>query len=223
MEFVRKGKASKDAAGWAEHRATMEEAGIEEWFIDSCFKIKYMFPKAHAAAYVTSAFRIAWYKVHMPEYFYASWYSTKATDFDIDAMIKGYDAIKNRILEIKAKGYDATNKENGVLECLNVALEMAARKIKIQNFDLYKSKGMTFSIDEKTHELIPPFITIDGLGAVVAKNIEEEAAKKPFVSIEEFQSRCKVSQTLIDKMKVMGLFDGMPESSQLSLFDLGAF
>ncbi len=220
MEFVRKGKASKDPAGWEEHKQTMIDAGIEDWFINSCQKIKYMFPKAHAAAYVTSAFRIAWYKVHMPVYFYASWFSTKATDFDIEAMIKGYDAIKERLIEIKEKGFEATNKESGVKESLNVALEAAARGIKVAPFDLYKSKGMTFDVaDDKT--LIPPFITIDGLGEVVAKNIEAEAKKKPFVSIEEFQNRCKVSQTLVDKMKSMGLFDNMPESSQLSLFDLG--
>ena len=220
MEFVRKGKASKDPATWEEHKKTMEDAGIDEWFINSCSKIKYMFPKAHAAAYVTSAFRIAWYKVHMPVYFYASWYSTKATDFDIESMIKGYDAIKNRIIEIKNKGYDATNKENGILESLNVALEMAARKIKIVNFDLYKSKAKTFDvIDDNT--LLPPFITIDGLGETVANNIEIEAKKKPFISIEDFQNRCKVSQTLIDKMRAMGIFKGMPESSQLSLFDFG--
>ena len=219
MEFVRKGKASKDPATWADHRKTMEEAGIEEWFIDSCQKIKYMFPKAHAAAYVTSAFRIAWYKVHMPAYFYASWFSTKATDFDIEAMIKGYDAIKNKIIEIKNKGYDATNKEAGQQECLNVALEMAARHIRVSEFDLYKSKGLTFGVeDDKT--IIPPFITIDGLGETVAKNIEAEAKKRPFISIEDFQSRCKVSQTLIDKMRAMGIFKGIPESSQLSLFDL---
>ena len=219
MEFVRKGKASKDPTTWADHRKTMEEAGIEEWFIDSCQKIKYMFPKAHAAAYVTSAFRIAWYKVHMPAYFYASWFSTKATDFDIEAMIKGYDAIKNKIIEIKNKGYDATNKEAGQQECLNVALEMAARHIRVSEFDLYKSKGLTFGVeDDKT--IIPPFITIDGLGETVAKNIESEAKKRPFISIEDFQSRCKVSQTLIDKMRAMGIFKGIPESSQLSLFDL---
>ena len=219
MEFVRKGKASKDPITWADHRKTMEEAGIEEWFIDSCQKIKYMFPKAHAAAYVTSAFRIAWYKVHMPAYFYASWFSTKATDFDIETMIKGYDAIKNKIIEIKNKGYDATNKEAGVQECLNVALEMAARHIRVSEFDLYKSKGLTFGVeDDKT--IIPPFITIDGLGETVAKNIEAEAQKRPFISIEDFQSRCKVSQTLIDKMRAMGIFKGIPESSQLSLFDL---
>ena len=218
MEFVRKGKASKDPVTWEEHRKTMEEAGIEEWFIESCHKIKYMFPKAHAAAYVTSAFRIAWYKVHMPAYFYASWFSTKATDFDIEAMIKGYDAIKNKIIEIKNKGYDATNKEVGQQECLNVALEMAARHIRVSEFDLYKSKGLTFGVeDDKT--IIPPFITIDGLGETVAKNIETEAQKRPFISIEDFQSRCKVSQTLIDKMRAMGIFKGIPESSQLSLFD----
>ena len=219
MEFVRKGKASKDPATWEEHKKTMEEAGIEDWYIESCHKIKYMFPKAHAAAYVTSAFRIAWYKVHMPAYFYASWFSTKATDFDIEAMIKGYDAIKTRILEIKGKGYDATNKESGVQECLNVALEMAARHIRVSEFDLYKSKGLTFGVeDDKT--IIPPFITIDGLGETVAKNIEAEAKKRPFISIEDFQVRCKVSQTLVDKMRAMGIFKGIPESSQLSLFDL---
>lgn len=218
MEFVRKGKASKDPEGWREHKQTMIDAGIDEWFIDSCEKIKYMFPKAHAAAYVTSAFRIAWYKVHKPKYFYASWFSTKATDFDIETMIKGYDAIKNRIIEIKEKGYDATNKEAGILECLQVALEMAARKIKIKPFNLYKSKATTFGVDEDG-DLIPPFITIDGLGETVANNIETEAKKKPFVSIEDFQNRCKVSQTLVDKMRTLGIFNGMSESSQLSLFD----
>ena len=218
MEFVRKGKASKDKATWEEHKKTMQEAGIEEWFIDSCEKIKYMFPKAHAAAYVISAFRIAWYKVHMPAYFYASWLSTKATDFDIEAMIKGYDAIKDKIIEIEGKGYDATNKENGVSESLHVALEATARGVKVAPFNLYKSKGLLFDVDTDGMTLIPPFRTIDGLGEVVAKNIEVEAKKHPFISIEDFQNRCKVSQTLIDKMRIMGIFEGMPETSQLSLF-----
>ena len=218
MEFVRKGKASKDKATWEEHKKTMQEAGIEEWFIDSCEKIKYMFPKAHAAAYVISAFRIAWYKVHMPAYFYASWLSTKATDFDIEAMIKGYDAIKDKIIEIEGKGFDATNKENGMSESLHVALEATARGVKVAPFDLYKSKGLLFDVDTDGMTLIPPFRTIDGLGEVVAKNIEVEAKKHPFISIEDFQNRCKVSQTLIDKMRIMGIFEGMPETSQLSLF-----
>ena len=110
----------------------------------------------------------------MPAYFYASWYSTKATDFDIEAMIKGYDDIKRVLTEIEGKGYDATNKENGVSECLKVALEMTARGIKVAPYDLYKSKGMIFTVgDDKT--IIPPFRAIDGLGDVVAKNIEKEA------------------------------------------------
>ena len=217
MEFVRKGKASKDKDTWAEHVKTMERAGIEKWFIDSCAKIKYMFPKAHAAAYVISAFRIAWYKVHMPAYYYASWFSTKATDFDVEAMIKGYDSIKEKLVEINEKGYDATNKEAGIAECLKLALEATARGIKIANVDLYKSKALTFGVlDDKT--VIPSFSSIDGLGDVVAKNIEAEAKKHPFISIEDFQNRCKVSTTLIDKMKLMGIFADMPETSQLSLF-----
>lgn len=217
MEFVRKGKASKDPETWAKHKETMEKAGIESWFIESCYKIKYMFPKAHAAAYVISAFRIAWYKVHMPGYYYASWFSTKATDFDIEVMIRGYDSIKEAIINIENKGFDASNKENGVLECLKVALEMSARGIKIAPFDLYKSKGITFSM-ENDKTIIPPFRTIDGLGDVVAKNIEAEAQKNPFISIEDFQNRCKVSQTLIEKMRMMGIFKDLPETSQLSLF-----
>ena len=217
MEFVRKGKASKDPETWAGHVETMKKANIEEWFIDSCAKIKYMFPKAHAAAYVISAFRIAWYKVHMPAYYYASWFSTKATDFNVEAMIGGYDEIKKVLIEIENKGYDATNKEAGIAECLKLALEATARGIKIANVDLYKSKGTTFEVpDDKT--IIPPFRAIDGLGDVVAKNIESEARKHPFISIEDFQNRCKVSSTLIEKMKNMGLFKDMPETSQLSLF-----
>ena len=217
MEFVRKGKASKDPETWKGHVETMEKAGIEKWFIDSCAKIKYMFPKAHAAAYVISAFRIAWYKVHMPAYYYASWFSTKATDFNIEAMISGYSAIKEKLVEINEKGFDATNKEAGVAECLKLALEATARGIKIANVDLYKSKALTFSVlDDKT--IIPSFSSIDGLGDVVAKNIESEASKHPFISIEDFQNRCKVSTTLIDKMRAMGVFNDMPETSQLSLF-----
>lgn len=217
MEFVRKGKASKDAETWAKHKEIMEKAGIDKWFIDSCFKIKYMFPKAHAAAYVISAFRIAWYKVHMPVYFYASWFSTKATDFDIEAMINGYDEIKKNLIEIENKGFEASNKENGISECLKVALEMAARGIKIAKYDLYKSKGITFSVEDD-NTIIPPFRAINGLGEVVARNIETEANKAKFISIEDFQTRCRVSQTIVDKMRAMGIFDGMSETSQLSLF-----
>ena len=218
MEFVRKGKASKDPDTWAIHKKTMEDAGIEEWFIDSCHKIKYMFPKAHAAAYVISAFRIAWYKVHMPVYFYASWLTSKATDVDVEVMIKGYDAIKAKILEIQNKGYEATNKELGQLESLKVCLEATARGIQFLPVDLNKSNATTWGVrDDKS--IYPPFSSIDGLGDTVAKNIVEERAKRSFLSIEEVQYRAKISGTLMDKMKLMGIFNGMSESNQLSLFD----
>ena len=217
MEFVRKGKASKDPEGWSEHVKTMKEAGIEDWYIDSCQKIKYMFPKAHAAAYVISAFRIAWYKVHMPVVFYASWLTSKATDVGVEFMISGYDSIKSKIIDIQNKGYDATNKETGMLESLKVSLEATARGIKFLPIDLYKSEATTWKVEDDT-SIYPPFNAIDGLGDVVARNIVEERSKQEFFSIEDVQNRAKVSQTLIDKMRVMGIFKDMPETSQLSLF-----
>lgn len=217
MEFVRKGKASKDPETWAKHKETMEAAGIEKWFIDSCGKIKYMFPKAHAAAYVISAFRIAWYKVHMPVYFYASWLTSKATDVDVETMIKGYDAIKAKIIEIQNKGYEATNKENGQLESLKVCLEATARGIVFLPVNLKESPATVWGVkDDKS--IYPPFAAIDGLGDTVAKNIAEERDKEPFLSIENCQKRAKISGTLIEKMKSMGIFDGMEESNQMSLF-----
>lgn len=217
MEFVRKGKASRDPETWKGFAKEMEEANIEPWFIESCRKIKYMFPKAHATAYVTSAFRIAYFKVHYPVWYYVSWFSTKATDFDIESMITGYDTIRARITEILGKGHDATNKEQGVLECLRLALEATARGISFAPISLEHSKGTIFSVKDE-HTIYPPFSSIDGLGDTVAQNIELEREKAPFLSIEDLQKRAKVSATLIDKMRMMGILDGMDESSQLSLF-----
>ena len=217
MEFVRKGKASKDPDTWAGHVETMKNAGIADWFIGSCGKIKYMFPKAHAAAYVISAFRIAWFKVHMPVIYYATYLSARITDYDIDAMIEGYDAIKRKMQEIANKGYDATNKDAAVLETLKIALEATARGMKFAPIDLNKSEATTFVV-EGEDTMIPPFSTIDGLGDTVAKTLVEERKKHPFMNIEDVAKRGKVSATLMDKMKMMGIFDGMDESSQLSLF-----
>ena len=218
MEFVRKGKASKDPEAWKGHVKTMEDAGIEKWFIDSCAKIKYMFPKAHAAAYVISAFRIAYYKVHYPAIYYATYFSTRFSDFDITCMIKGYNSIKTRIEEINNKGFDASNKESSVLETLKLALEATARGFVFGNLDIMKSDAKNFIIDDDGKTLIPPFRTIDGLGDTVAQSICNEAKKREFISIEDFQKRCHVSTTLVDKMRNMGLFGNLPESSQLSLF-----
>ena len=219
MEFVRKGKASKpkEKAQWQEYEKILKEAGIADWYIESCKKIKYMFPKAHASAYVTSAFRIAWYKVHMPVYFYASWLTSKAADVEVLTMIGGYDAIKNRLVDINNKGRDASKKEQDVQESLHVCLEATARGIKFLPVSLYESEATTYVV-KSDNEIIPPFNSIEGLGETVAKNIVKERNKKGFLSIEDVQVRAKISETLIESMKQMGIFDGMDESNQLSLF-----
>ncbi len=218
MEFVRKGKAGKEPETWAEYAELLKSYNIPDWYIKSCQKIKYMFPKAHAAAYVTSAFRIAWYKVHKPLVYYATYFSTRFTDFDIDAMTKGYDAIKARMLELQSKGFDATNKEQSVLETLKVALEASARNIKFKCIDIVKSDGNNFIMDVEENALIMPFRSLDGLGDAVANKIMEERKQKAFYSVEDFQMRSKANATTIDKMRSMGIFNGMPETSQLSLF-----
>jgi len=218
MEFVRKGRASKQPDLWKDYVKIMKDNDIEEWFINSCAKIKYMFPKAHAVAYVVNAFRLAYYKVHKPEVYYAAQFSVEYDDFDIECMIRGYEAVKARIIEINEKGYDATNKESSILECLKLALEALARGYTFKNVDLYKSHYSNFVIDEDGKSLIPPFRAVDGLGAVVAKNIVIEREKREYVSIEDLQKRAKLSATLIEKLRAMGVLDGMEESSQLSLF-----
>lgn len=177
-----------------------------------------MFPKAHAAAYVISAFRIAYYKVHYPTIYYATYFSTRLDDFDIVVMMKGYNSIKSKIIEINNKGYDVTNKETSLLETLKLALEATARGIIFGSLDIMKSEARNFQIAEDGITLIPPFRVIEGLGETVAQSIQEEAKKRPFISIEDFQKRCRVSTTLVDKMKSMNLFGDLPESSQLSLF-----
>ena len=220
MEFVRKGKPSKpkEHDQWVEYENILRENNIADWYIDSCAKIKYMFPKAHAAAYVTSAFRIAWYKVHMPVHYYASWLSCKAADTEITTMIKGYDAIRERLIEINNKGRgEASKKELDVEESLHVCLEATARGIKFLNVSLYESEATTFVV-KSDNEIIPPFNSIEGLGDVVAKNIVEERKKREFLSVEELQVRCKISDTIIETMKRMNIFEGMDESNQLSLF-----
>ena len=217
MEFVRKGKAKKDREGWNEWKTKMKEAGIVDWYIDSCEKIQYMFPKAHACAYVMSAMRIAWFKVYQPINYYAAYFSIRETDFDIDAMLEGYDAINRRINDLENKGYEVSNKEASILGCLLICREASARGIVFDQISLDKSDSKNFIVSEDGH-LIPPFRTIDGLGETVSRAIVEERNKKPFLSIEDLQNRAKISTTLIDKLRDMHILDGLPESSQLSLF-----
>lgn len=219
MEFVRKGKASKDPEGWVKFKKEMEDAGIADWYINSCEKIKYMFPKAHAAAYVMSAFRIAYFKVHMPGVYYATYFSTRFDDFELETMVKGYDAIKARMNEIINKGFNATNKETSVLETLKLSLEATARGFKFGNIDIEKSDGKNFILAEDGVTLICPFRTLDGLGDSVANKIIEERNNKPFYSIEDFSIRGHVNGTTVDKLRSLGVFGNLPETSQLSLFD----
>ncbi len=219
MEFVRKGKPSKDPETWAGFAEDMRACEVPDWYIENCRRIKYMFPKAHAAAYVISAFRIAWFKVHKPIYYYAAYFSVRCNDFDIESMCAGYDAIKRKFDEINDKGFDAGLKETALADELQLAMEMYKRGISFKMIDLNKSDARNFVIDEDGKNLIFPFRGLDGLGDNVAKSICEERAKGEFISIEDVQMRAKVNSTTIEKMRMLHVFDGMPESNQLSLFD----
>ncbi len=220
MEFVRKGKPKKEPDKWLEWKKVMEENNIPDWYIESCHKIQYMFPKAHACAYVMSAMRIAWFKVYQPLNYYATFFSIRVVDFDIETMIKGYDAIKLKIEDLENKGFEITKKEGDVLESLKIALEATARGIKFGNIDLNKSDAIKFTkSDTSPNTLIPPFRAVDGLGDTVGKTIIAERSEREFLSIEDLQKRGKVSGTLIEKLRAMKVLEGLPESNQLSLFD----
>ena len=218
MEFVRKGKASKDPATWAEFAETMREAGIPEWYIESCRKIKYMFPKAHATAYVTSAFRIAWFKVHHPIWYYCAYLSIRRDQFDIASMVKGEDAIRAKIDEIDAKGNSASNKEIDTRETLCICLEMVCRGFYFKNIDVDKSDGKKFIITEDGRGLIIPFRALDGLGDNVAESIVKARRNGSFISIEDLRERGKINNTALEKLKELGCLDNLSESNQLSLF-----
>ncbi|MGM9834665.1 MAG: PolC-type DNA polymerase III [Bacilli bacterium] len=218
MEFVRKGKPSKDPAGWAEFASLMKEYNIPDWYIDSCRKIKYMFPKAHATAYVTSAFRIAWFKVHYPILYYCAYLSIRRDQFDIISMIKGEDAIRAKIDEIDAKGNSASNKEIDTRETLCICLEMVCRGFYFKNIDVDKSDGKKFIITEDEKGLIIPFRALDGLGDNVADAIVKARSGGPFISQEDLRVRGKVNGSSMEKLKELGCLENLPETSQLSLF-----
>ena len=218
MEFVRKGKASKDPETWKDHAATMKEAGIPEWYIESCRKIKYMFPKAHATAYVTSAFRIAWFKVHHPIWYYCAYLSIRRDQFDIASMVKGENAIRAKIDEIDAKGNQASNKEIDTRETLCICLEMVCRGFYFKNIDVDKSDGKKFIITDDQKGLIIPFRALDGLGDNVALAIVKAREGGPFISMEDLRNRGKVNNSALEKLKELGCLDNLPESNQLSLF-----
>ena len=218
MEFVRKGKPSKDPATWAEHAAYLKENNIPEWYIDSCRKIKYMFPKAHATAYVTSAFRIAYFKVHHPIWYYCAYLSIRRDQFDVQAMVGGENAIRAKIDEIDAKGKAASNKELDVKETLQLCLEMCCRGFYFKNIDIEKSDAKNFVITDDQKGLIIPFRALDGLGDSVAKAICKAREQAPFISQEDLKTRGKCPSSAMEKLKALGCLDNMSESNQLSLF-----
>ncbi|CAJ1186785.1 DNA polymerase III PolC-type [Companilactobacillus paralimentarius] len=212
MEHVRKGRGIPD--DW---KQAMKDADVPDWYIDSCLKIKYMFPRAHATAYIIMALRIAYFKVHHPLYYYCAYFSVRADDFDLVAMTTGKDAVKASMKAINDKGMDASTKEKNLLTVLELANECLERGFKIKMVDLDKSDAFDFKIiDDKT--LLAPFNAIPGLGDNVAKQIVAAREEQPFLSKQDLGTRAKVSKTVIEYMTENHVLDGMPDENQLSLF-----
>ena len=220
MERVRKGLwlkiSEEERNGYIE---AMKANNVPEWYIESCGKIKYMFPKAHAAAYVMMALRVAYFKVHHPIYYYCAYFSIRAKAFDIKTMGAGLDAIKHRMAEIaeKRKNNEASNVEIDLYTTLEIVNEMWERGFKFGKLDLYRSDATEFLIDGDT--LIPPFVAMDGLGENVAKQLVRARQEGEFLSKTELRKRGGLSSTLVEKMDEMGILGNMPEDNQLSLFD----
>lgn len=211
MEDVRKGKGLKD-----EYIEIMKENNVPQWYIDSCKKIKYMFPKAHAAAYVMMAFRIAWFKVYYPEAFYVTYFTVRADEFDADLMARGQERVRSKIKEYEQKGNNMTQKEKNVLTILEVVNEMYARGINFLPVDLYKSEASKFQITSEG--IRPPLTSLQGLGGAAAQNIVEARKEGEFLSQDELRIRAKVSKAVVEILQQAGCLSNMPESNQLSLF-----
>ncbi|MEW8973008.1 MAG: DNA polymerase III subunit alpha [Tissierellaceae bacterium] len=217
MESVRKGKALKDPK-WPEYEELMRKYEVPEWYINSCKKIKYMFPKAHAAAYVMMAFRIAWFKVHMPKAYYSVYFSIRAKAFDAEFMIFGKEKVKEKMKEIELLGNDAAPKDKDMYDDLELVLEMYERGIKFLPIDLYKSHATKFLVEGDC--LRPPINCISGMGTVAAESIYNAAREEPFSSIEDLRKRAKIGNAAIDALKKFDCLKGLPESDQISFFDV---
>jgi len=211
MESVRKGRGLKP-----EWEAEMKAYGVPLWYIDSCQKIKYLFPKAHAVAYVTMAFRIAWFKVHHPLAFYSAYFTVRAKAFDAALMCRGIDVIRAKIDEI-VMNPEPSNVEKEMLVTLEVCYEMYLRGIVFGSMDLYRSEATRFLIEG--NQLIPPFGAVAGLGETAAIDLVTYREGTPFISIEDLQRRCpKVSSAHIEQLRRLGVLDALPDTSQVSLF-----
>ena len=212
MESVRKGRGLSE-----EQEQLMRENNVPDWYIASCKKIKYMFPKAHAAAYVTMAFRIAWFKVHIPLAYYAAFYSIRADEFDSDSMIYGKEKVINKMRDIDLQGNNASTKDKNMYSILELVLEMYERGYSFLPIDLYKSDAKKFLIEDGM--IRPPLNSVGGLGTVAAENIQrarEEGGN--FMSIEELKLRAGIGKSTVELLKNANCLKGMTESNQMSLF-----
>ena len=217
MELVRKGKALKDPEKWAEYEKMMRDHDVPEWYIDSCRKIKYMFPKAHAAAYVMMAFRIAWFKVHIPLAYYAAYFSIRAKAFDAEYMIFGKEKVREKMKEISLQGNDAAPKDKDMYDDLEIVLEMYERGFKFLPIDLYKSDWDKFKVED---DALRPN-SISGMGNVAAEAIFNAVHEEtPISSIDNLKKRAKIGNSAVDLLRKFGCLNGLSESDQVSFFDV---
>ena len=216
MEIVRKGKATKLLTD--EHKAAMREHGVPEWYIDSCMKIKYMFPKAHAAAYVSAALRLGWYKIYKPLEYYAAFLTVRGGDLDAVSIMSGKEYVIGKMRSITAKGKEATAKEQSEFTSLQVVNEMLARGIEFLGVDLYKSDATVYKIEDGKIRLA--FSSIKGLGGNAAKSLAaaRDDGEGAYISVDDLQRRAGISSSVTASLKEAGALDGIPESSQMSLF-----
>lgn len=218
MEIVRKGKAPKLLTD--EHKQAMKDHDVPQWYIDSCLKIKYMFPKAHAAAYVIAAMRLAWYKIYRPVEYYATFMTVRGEDLDTASILKGRGAVKALMAEIKDKmsRKEATAKEEGMYTSMQVVNEMMARGVEFLPVDVYKSSSTTYLIEDGKIRL--PFSAIPGVGGSAAKAIEEARndGGGEFISVDDLQLRSGASKTLIAALEEMGALDAIPKTTQITFF-----
>ena len=212
--LVAKGKVSKE--DWAAMENDMRAVDVPEWYIQSCYKIKYMFPKAHAAAYVISALRVAWYKVYKPLEFYCAYFTARPEDVDVPTLMGGREAVKKYLRDIKAKGKEASKKELDVYDNMLIFNEMMARGIEILPINLNKSHAMKYVPEDGKMRL--PFGALSGVGEKAAYSIYEAAQRGDFVSREDFQIEAGVSKTIIQNLADLGAMNDLPDTNQISMF-----